>query len=154
MTNGFESLNETMQHVFNSDKRWWDFLWGNVDKVESKFLDRKTYEYQARKIRKELVKKSTKPEINNKVDIELSHTIGIIENIDEIFRKSLKGETSMLKNKDMLHKAYGELVDRYEYFEQQYHILLQVNYELKHEISKTVLKNKTAEEQKSLLKNL
>ena len=154
MTNGFESLNESIQHTINDDKSFWDFLWGYIDKIESKYLDRNTYKSQAIKIKDELSKKNAKSDIANKVDIELSHTLSIIDNVDVIFRKSLKGETTMLNNKALLLKSYDELVNRYDYFEKQYHILLQENYDLKYDISKTVEKNKTAEEQKDLLKNL
>jgi hypothetical protein len=152
--NGFISLDDSIEEVFDTDYGWWDKFWGNNKRVDSKFLDRKTYGSQAIKIKHELRKRSIKSDIASKVDIELSHTLNIIDNVDEIFRKSRKGETTMLNNKGLLHKSYNELVNRYDFFEQQYHALLQENYDLKHDISKTVSKNKTAEEQKDLLKNL
>jgi len=151
MTNSFESLNESVQAVFNDNSK----LWGTLEcKVESRLLDRDIYELQAKKIKTELVKKTNSLEHSKKLDNELSYTLAIIDNIDGIFRKSLKKETMMEKNSGLLRKLYNELLDRYDYFEKQYHELLHENYDVKNNIAKTIIKNKNIEDQSNILKNL
>jgi hypothetical protein len=153
-TKGFISLDDALRAAFNDDKGWWSKLWGNIDAVDSKLLDIDTYELQVKKIKTELSRKTNSPEHSKKLENELLHTIGIIVNINEIFKKALNGETTMLNNLGLLRAAYNELHARYEYFEQQYHELLNDNYDVKNAISQTVFKNKTVEDQKNILKNL
>ena len=149
-----DSLDEEMQDVFNHDKSWWQTVWKNKNIVDSRYLSRDTYHRQREKIQAQMVKLPIGTDANKKLNSEISQTISIIDNIDEIFRKSLKRETTMLKNKDLLWNLYVELTDRYEYFEQKYHDLLQENYAIKHGIAQTIANNAQSQAQKDLLKNL
>jgi hypothetical protein len=154
LTKGFISLDDSIRAAFNDDKGWWSKLWGNIDAVDSKLLDIYTYENQVKKIKTELFSKINSLEHSKRLENELAHTVGIIENINVIFKKALKGETTMLNNLGLLRASYSELHARYQYFEKQYHELLHDNYDVKNAISQTVSKNQTIEEQKDILKNL
>ena len=148
-------LDKSIQIVFNEKVNWWRKLWGDLKcRVESRLLDRDTYELQAKKIKNELAKKTNSLEYSEKLNNELSCTLAIIDNIDEIFRKSLNKETTMEKNSGLLRRSYNELRERYDYFEKQYHELLHENYDVKNNISKTIIKNKNIEDQSNILKNL
>lgn len=150
----FDSLDEVMQDALNHEKSWWDILWGDGEKVESKYLDIETYQQQGSKIMAEYISKGLKADEIKKIDVYVTQTCEIIENINEIFRKSLKKETTMVENRELLYNAYKELKERYGYFEKKYHDLLQDNYTFKNPIADLIAKNMEVESQKDLLKNL
>lgn len=136
-----DALDDEMQEAFNDGKSWFQSFCNKEYKVESRYLKFETYEYQRAKIQTQLAKRFIGVESSKKLEHEISQTKEIIENINELYRKSLKGETTMLKNKDLLWKLYVELKDRYEYFEQKYHDLLQEKYGIKHDIAQMIIKN-------------
>ncbi|MDD5053510.1 MAG: hypothetical protein PHO27_12315 [Sulfuricurvum sp.] len=150
----FHALDDEMQDAFNHEKNWWDILWGNTEKVQSKYLDIETYQKQGSKIMAEYISKGIKADEIKKIDGYVAQTCEIIENINEIFRKSLKNETTMVENRELLYKAYQELKERYEYFEKKYHDLLQDNYTFNNPIAELIAKNMEVESQKDLLNNL
>jgi hypothetical protein len=149
-----DALDDEMQDAFNHDKSWWEILWGEGEKVEGKYFKIETYQAQGSKIMAEYISKGIKADEIKKIDSYVSQTCEIIDNINEIFRKTLKKETTMLENKELLLNSYHELKGRYEYFEKKYHDLLQDNYTFKNPIADLIAKNMEVESQKDLLKNL
>ena len=148
--NLFSCLDKELFKVFNEDKGWF----ATKTAVYPRFLDEDTYTMQNKKIKFELDQTKAHSEQYHKLDNELSQTLNIITNINEIYKKSLKNLTTMSKNKVLLEESYNELESRYQYFETKYHELLNKNYSFKNDIS-TVQKNDNEnEELKNNLKNI
>ena len=136
-----DALDDEMQDAINHDKSWWDALWGDSEKVDGKYLNKETYEKLVAKIKAEYETKGIRMEAIKRLSSDLTQTLEIIDNINEIFRKALKGETTMLINKELLFQSYQELKERYGYFDQKYQEVLQDNYALKNKIADSVARN-------------
>lgn len=145
----WDSLDYEMQVAFNHGKSWWDAFWHDSEKVESKYLKIETYHAQGSKIMAEYISNGFKIDEIREINTYVAETCEIIENLNEIFRKSLHKETTMLENKELLRKSYQELKDRYVYFEKKYHDLLQDHYMFKNPIAELIAKNMELEAQKA-----
>lgn len=129
-----DALDDEMRDAFNHGKSWWDVLWGRGAKVEEKYLNKEMYEKLVAKIKAEYETNGMHIEAIVKLMGDLKQTLEIIDNINEIFRKMIQGETTMLSNKELLHSSYKELEGRYKYLELHYLELLRTNYGIRHPI--------------------
>lgn len=147
---GFSSLNHEMQKAFNEKTGWFEKTY----KVESIYLDKQTYKIQVTKIKEELQKAKASGEQYTKLENELLEVMGIIDNINEIYRKSLKNLTTISKNKELLLKLYEELKNRHKYYEEKYHLLLMKNYDCQRTTEQMKQTDETIHTQKQYFNDL